>query len=42
MWAVKGHFSKALDEDDPLEWKAASDGSLTLSLLAVSVVFINI
>jgi hypothetical protein len=28
-----------LEDDDPLEWKAALDGSLTLSLLAVGFIF---
>ena len=37
MWAVKGHFSQALKDDDPVQLMASSDNKITLSLLAVSI-----
>ena len=37
MWAVKGRFSQALKDDDPVQWMASSDNKFTLSLLAVSI-----
>ena len=37
MWAVKGCFSQALKDDDPVQWMASSDNKFTLSLLAVSI-----
>ena len=37
MWAVKGRFSQAPKDDDPVHWMASSDNKFTLSLLAVSI-----
>jgi hypothetical protein len=37
MWAAKGRFSQAIQDDDPISWDASSDGKFTLSLAAVSI-----
>jgi hypothetical protein len=36
-WAVKGRFSQAILDDDPISWAASSNGKFSLSLLAVSL-----
>ena len=36
-WSVKGRFSQAILDDDPINWDASSKGKFSLSLLAVSL-----
>lgn len=36
-WSVKGRFSQAILDDDPIYWDASSKGKFSLSLLAVSL-----
>lgn len=36
MWAVRGRYSQAVKDDDPIVWDKTRDGKYTLSLLAVS------
>ena len=37
MWAAKGQFSQAIQDDDPISWDASPDGKFTLSLASVSI-----
>ena len=37
MWAAKGRFSQAIQDDDPILWDASLDGNFLISLLAVSI-----
>ena len=37
MWAAKGRFSEAIQDDDPILWDASADGKFSLSLLADGV-----
>lgn len=34
MWSLRGKFDEALRDPDPVEWNAAADGSLTLSIMS--------
>lgn len=34
MWSLRGKFDEALTDPDPVEWDAAADGSLTLSIMS--------
>jgi hypothetical protein len=36
VWAVKGSYTQAMEENDPIEWEQSSSGKLSLSILAVS------
>ena len=35
MWAIKGRYSQAMKDNDPVVWAQSSDGKLSLSLLVV-------
>jgi len=34
VWDIKGCYSQALQDEDPLEWECSDDGRFSLSLLA--------
>jgi hypothetical protein len=35
MWNIRGRYSQAIKDDEPISWVANSDGKYTLSLLVV-------
>ena len=37
MWSIKGRYSNAIAENDPVSWDASIDGKLSVSILAVSL-----
>lgn len=34
LWSLRGRFNEALNDPDPVEWDAAADGTLTLSIMS--------
>jgi hypothetical protein len=36
VWAIKGDYEQAMEENDPVQWEKTPSGNLSLSILAVS------
>src|SRR3954451_6268309 len=36
LWAIRGRWTTAITDNDPIDWETSSNGKLCLSLLCVS------
>ena len=41
LWTIKGHYSQAVLNTDPVSWEASAEGTLSLSILAVRYLYVS-
>jgi hypothetical protein len=37
MWSIRGRYTQAVKDDEPISWVMGPEGKFTLSLLAVRI-----